>query len=276
MAKKILIADDEEMIREAIKIGLKNEGYELYEAKDGLEALYMAQTIKPDMIILDVMMPGKVGYQVCKELRENPESKDTYIMFLTARGEHARDAVPDVGGDELLAKPFDIKELRQKVKNALEMDDRPLLLDEKNFSMRPEIGSGSAKDKIQAGKSKITKKILIAEDDEDIRAAVRILLTTDECEVYETGDGREALKMAREIKPDLVILDIMMPGRVGYTVCKELKDDPKTKDIYIIFITARETADARKTIDTYGGDAFFKKPFDIDELRDTVREMLGI
>ena len=119
MAKKILIADDEEMIRDVVKLALKNEGYEIYEAKDGVEALNVAKDIKPDLVLLDVTMPGKVGYIVSQELKDNPDTKHAYIIFITARGSKAEDAAMDSGGDETISKPFDIVKLRERVRNAL-------------------------------------------------------------------------------------------------------------------------------------------------------------
>lgn len=121
----------------------------------------------------------------------------------------------------------------------------------------------------------MARKIMIAEDNEDIRTALKILLESDDCEVHEAEDGVKALEMARQIMPDLIVMDVMMPGLVGYRVCKSLKEDPATKDIKIIFLTAREALDAQKTIDRYGGDGYFQKPFDIEQLRKKINQLLG-
>ncbi len=120
MTKKILIAEDDEDIRIAVKILIEQKGREVYEAIDGIKAIEMAKEINPDLIIMDVMMPGKVGYQVCRELKEDPATKNIYIIFLTARGEQAQGAAMACGGDELLTKPFDVDKLRERVNKALE------------------------------------------------------------------------------------------------------------------------------------------------------------
>jgi len=123
MAKKILIADDEMNIRELVKASLKREQFELYEAEDGNEALQKARQIKPDLIVLDVMMPGKVGYEVCEELKSDPETKGIYIIFLTARGGSVAETTGKMqGGDAFMVKPFEPKELREKVRKALGME----------------------------------------------------------------------------------------------------------------------------------------------------------
>ena len=87
--KKVLIADDEEGILEIISYNLTKEGYEIYTAKDGNEALEKAKQLEPDLIILDVMMPYKTGIEVCQILRSLPNFQDTLIIFLTALSDEA-------------------------------------------------------------------------------------------------------------------------------------------------------------------------------------------
>src|SRR5215471_13230129 len=82
--KKILIADDEPDILEIIQYNLQAEGYEVFTAKDGNEALARAKQVMPELIILDIMMPGKTGVEVCEILRTQAAFKDTLIIFLTA------------------------------------------------------------------------------------------------------------------------------------------------------------------------------------------------
>ena len=82
--KKILIADDEPDILEIIQYNLQNEGYDVYTAKDGDDALMKAKQVKPELIILDIMMPKKTGVEVCEILRAQPAFKETLIIFLTA------------------------------------------------------------------------------------------------------------------------------------------------------------------------------------------------
>ena len=120
MARKVLIVDDEEFVRALIKDSLAADGYELYEAPNGVEALELARRIKPDLVILDVMMPGMVGYRVCRELKNDPEMKSAFVLFLTARnGNETESTVIRSGGDDLISKPFDPKDLRARIKAAL-------------------------------------------------------------------------------------------------------------------------------------------------------------
>lgn len=117
--KKILIADDEPDILEIVHYNLKQEGYDVYTAKDGDDALAKAKQLKPDLIILDIMMPRKTGVEVCSLLRGQPAFKDTLIVFLTALSDESSQVDGlDRGADDYISKPISPKVLVSRV-NAL-------------------------------------------------------------------------------------------------------------------------------------------------------------
>ena len=117
--KRILIADDEPDILEIISYNLGKENYEVYTAKDGNEALERAKQLNPDLIILDVMMPGKTGVEVCKILRAQPVFEETLIIFLTALSDEASQIKGlETGADDYVSKPISPKVLVSRV-NAL-------------------------------------------------------------------------------------------------------------------------------------------------------------
>jgi two-component system alkaline phosphatase synthesis response regulator PhoP len=116
---KILIADDEPDIVEIVSYNLRKEGFEVYTAADGNEALQQARQHHPDLIILDIMMPGKTGVEVCQILRTQPEFAQTLIIFLTAvSDETVQIKGLESGADDYVAKPVSPKVLTSKV-NAL-------------------------------------------------------------------------------------------------------------------------------------------------------------
>jgi two-component system, OmpR family, alkaline phosphatase synthesis response regulator PhoP len=118
-AKKILIADDEPDILEIIQYNLQTEGYEIITAKNGNEAIDQAKKYQPDLIILDIMMPGKNGIEVCNILRLQPSFAKTLIIFLTALSDEGTEIRGlESGGDDFLNKPISPKVLLSKV-NAL-------------------------------------------------------------------------------------------------------------------------------------------------------------
>lgn len=115
-AKKILIADDEPDILEIIQYNLKNEGYEVAAAKNGNDALELAKRFNPDLIILDIMMPGKTGIEVCNLLRMQPAFSKTLIIFLTALSDETTEIKGlETGADDYLTKPISPKVLVSKV-----------------------------------------------------------------------------------------------------------------------------------------------------------------
>jgi two-component system, OmpR family, alkaline phosphatase synthesis response regulator PhoP len=117
--KKILIADDEPDILEIIQFNLQNEGYEVFTAKNGDEAIEAAKKNQPALIILDIMMPGKNGIEVCNTLRMQPAFKDTLIIFLSALSDETTEVRGlETGADDYLTKPISPKILTSKV-NAL-------------------------------------------------------------------------------------------------------------------------------------------------------------
>src|SRR5206468_6914785 len=117
--RKVLIADDEPDIIEILKYNLDKEGYQVFTAKDGDEALEKAKIAKPDLVILDMMMPRKNGMEVCEILRAQPAFKDTLIMFLTALSDEATQLKGfHTGADDYVSKPLSPNVFVSKV-NAL-------------------------------------------------------------------------------------------------------------------------------------------------------------
>lgn len=116
----ILLVDDEPDIIEIVRYNLSSEGYKIITAENGKEALKIAKKEKPQLIILDVMMPEMDGIEACEQMRKQPELKDTVIAFLTARGEdYSQMAGFDAGADDYITKPIKPKILTSKVKSLL-------------------------------------------------------------------------------------------------------------------------------------------------------------
>ncbi len=116
--KKILIADDNENIREALTYLLEDEGHTLSVAKDGAEALRKVREVTPDILFLDIMMPEINGYDVCRTIKNDPDLKKTYIIMLTAKGQaDEQERCREIGADEYVVKPFSPMEIFAKINN---------------------------------------------------------------------------------------------------------------------------------------------------------------
>src|ERR1051325_9107038 len=140
---KILLVDDEPDILEFISYNLKKEGYRVVCAPNGAEALAVAKKEMPDLVILDIMMPGMDGIETCREIRENEQLKDILVIFLTARNEdYSQIAGFEVGADDFINKPVRPRVLLSRIKAVLRRNDRSL-----SASSKEEVMSGLKIDK---------------------------------------------------------------------------------------------------------------------------------
>ncbi|GCE10388.1 response regulator transcription factor [Tengunoibacter tsumagoiensis] len=122
---KVLVVDDEDNIIELIRLGLRYEGFQVEVASDGEQGIAAAQRINPDLVILDVMMPGIDGLEVCRRLRANPTTRDVPVLMLTAKDEVGdRILGLQTGADDYLTKPFDFYELLERIKAILRRQSR--------------------------------------------------------------------------------------------------------------------------------------------------------
>jgi len=144
MSSKILVVDDEADIVEFISYNLEKEGYTVQSARNGLEAVEKASSFRPDLIVLDVMMPQLDGIEACRKIRENPELSITFIMFLTARDEeYSEIAGFDAGGDDYVFKPIKPRALLSRVnaimkrKNAQQESDVAEVLNHGDLEVNP-------------------------------------------------------------------------------------------------------------------------------------------
>lgn len=121
MSATVLIADDEPNILISLEFLLKREGYDVKLARDGQEAIDAIVELHPDLVLLDVMMPRKTGFDVCQEVRAHEAVKDTRILMLTAKGRDTDVAKGlALGANAYMTKPFSTKELVDKVRELLE------------------------------------------------------------------------------------------------------------------------------------------------------------
>lgn len=153
-SSKILIVDDEKDIIEFLQYNFEKEGFNVFTARNGSDGKTLAIKEKPDLILLDIMMPGIDGVELCKELREMPEFENTLILFLTARGEdYSQIAGFEVGADDYITKPIRPRVLIARVKAMLkrksktqpdenkidlnavviDMDKREVIIDDKSI-----------------------------------------------------------------------------------------------------------------------------------------------
>jgi two-component system, OmpR family, phosphate regulon response regulator PhoB len=118
-------------------------------------------------------------------------------------------------------------------------------------------------------------RILVVEDEDNIAIALDYIMTREGYDHDRIASGAEALGRIRETRPDLVLLDVMLPVVSGYEICQDIRLDPTLADVKILMMTAQGSAIGRKKGLALGADGFISKPFGINELRDEVRRLLG-
>jgi DNA-binding response OmpR family regulator len=121
VSKTVLVCDDERFILESVTWVVRQEGYGVLTAEDGEQALVRARSEHPDLMLLDIMLPGKTGFEVCRELKADPETSGIYIVLLTCLGQESdREEAERCGADEFLTKPFSPRHLRRRLHEVLD------------------------------------------------------------------------------------------------------------------------------------------------------------
>ncbi len=125
MSRRILIVDDEPNIVTSLEFLMRKSDYEVLVARNGVEALRLAESFRPDLVLLDVMMPQRSGFEVCQKIRENPALRDVKIIMLTAKGRDVeKEKGLDLGANTYVTKPFSTKELMNTVRGLLPRSER--------------------------------------------------------------------------------------------------------------------------------------------------------
>jgi DNA-binding response OmpR family regulator len=250
--EKILIVDDETHIVRILKNYLKSESYDVYTATNGLDAIQKVMEVNPRIVLLDIIIPGMGGIDVLKEIKKiNPK---TAVFMITAviDDELAKRAL-QCGADDYITKPFNIvsigKRIRIKMLELLHSEDE----DENEEEKTP---------------ASPAKKILLIDDEADFcRALKKGLEMKGNFSVLTATGADEGILLAKIQKPDVILLDIMMPDKAGTAVAEELLADPATSSIPIIFVTAIvKENEIKKRDGLVGGHVFMAKPVIIDEL----------
>jgi adenylate cyclase len=200
----VLVIDDDATARELIADHLKAEGFSVVAAAGGVEGLKLAKELRPTAITLDVMMPDLDGWSVLAALRKDPELADIPVIMITIVDEHRRGIA--LGAAGYLTKPIDRERLHRLVTRF-------------RASTPP-------------------TRVLLVEDDAVQRERMRGWLEGPQWAVREAENGREALKRIREDKPDVILLDLMMPEMDGFAVVAALQKEAAWRDIPVIVITS--------------------------------------
>lgn len=240
-SKRILVVEDEPDIAELIRYHLEGNGYRVTTVARGEEALAKAGQEKPDLITLDLLLPDMDGFEVLQRLKSDQETADIPVVIVSI--------VPDrkdgfrLGAVDYVTKPIDEGKLLSA------------------------IGAVLPKREV----------ILVVDDDRDTAGLIQEVLNQAGFTVQTASNGLEALALARQEQPGLILLDLKMPKLDGYEVLKRLKRDRATQNIPVIVVTGSVTDEEvkRKRVLALGAAQFLTKPFAIDDLVGEIKRVLA-
>ena len=204
----VLIVDDDPDIVEGITAILETRDYRLASAGDGIVCMHLIHEETPDLLILDMMMPRMDGFAVIRELRGDPKYVGLPIIILTTVIE-------------------DAAYRRYELETGLAMD------------VQAYIEKPTPPDELLRHVTAVVELpyIIVADDDPDIVAALTTVLESNPYQVSTASDGQTCLDLVRKRKPDLLILDLLMPRMDGFAVIRELRSEPQLADLPIIILT---------------------------------------
>jgi len=242
--KKVLVVDDEPNIRELLKYELASEGYEVLEASTGEETIEIARREHPAMITLDVMMPGIDGFDVLSVLSHDRDTADIPVILVSVIDD--REKGFRLGAVDYLVKPIDRKEFIESIHRVSAQLD----------GSRP-------------------RKVLVVDDDHDINEALQTILRAEGFEVLSAYDGETAIDQVLASQPDLVVLDLKLPGISGYEVMRRLKAVDASKSTPIVVMTASDLGRGNTRSLALGASEYLTKPFSKDQFLETLKGLLA-
>lgn len=258
--KRILMMEDELILGEIIIKKLMSEGYEAILATDGESGMKKARELVPDLILLDLMMPKKSGEEVLAELRQDEILKHIPVIVISNSGQQSEiEKVVMLGvKDYIIKAQFSPEEVMQKVRKYLNME-------------YTEKSSEAVKENI------ISKdiKILLAEDDKFLSSLVAQRLTKEGYKIFSATDGKQVLKIFEENRPDLILLDIIMPEMNGIEVLKNLRSNDANKDVIIVvFSNLGQDHEIEEAKNAGADDFLVKVNFTLKEVVEKINNLL--
>ena len=245
MAKKILMVEDEEIMIDLLQRKIAQEGYEIKVARNGEEGLAVMKEEKPDLVLLDIIMPKMGGFEVMEKMQGDKDLKKIPVIVISNSGQPVEiDRAQKMGAKDWLIKTeFDPQEVIEKIKN-------------KSAKIMP-------------------KTILIVEDDKFLRELIAQKLTKEGYPLSEAIDGEEGIKKIKEEKPSLVLLDLILPGIDGFEVLSQMKEDPSVSSIPVIILSnLGQKEDGEKGLKLGAVDYLIKAHFTPGEIIEKIKAVL--
>ncbi len=272
--KKILIIEDEKALLDILSDKLKQEGFDVSGAGDGEEGLEKMRQERPDLILLDIVMPKVGGMEVLEVIHNDDDLNDIPIIVISNSGQPVEiEKARGLGARDFLIKAeFDPREVVDKVHNMLGGS-----IAENNHAAA-EAGGGKSKE-ARAAKDTSQKAgkhtVLVVEDDQFLRDLIIRKLEEEDFNTVQAIDGEEGVRLIREKNPDIVLLDLILPGIDGFEVLKQAKADVSISAIPIIILSnLGQKDDIDRGLQLGAKDYLIKAHFTPGEIVKKVKDIL--
>jgi len=239
-APTVLVVDDDQTVREVIERHLTREGFAVVTASGGQEGLRLARELHPAAITLDVMMADLDGWTVLAAIKGDPELADIPVILVSIVDEKKRGYA--LGATDYLVKPVDRAQLSGVLRNIC---------------------------------GAVGRQVLLVDDDDMMRRGMRLALEKDGWEVDEAENGRVALARLAETRPDIIMLDLMMPEMDGFEFLVEMRARAEWRDIPVLVVTAKDlTAEERSRLNGDVERVLQKGSSELDEMLQEISRLL--
>jgi CheY-like chemotaxis protein len=239
-----LVIEDSAQAAELLRLYIESAGYRVEIARNGSDAVDMAKRLHPHVITLDLMLPGKDGWQVMKELKRHPLCKHIPVIIVSIVDE--KNLGFSLGAVEYFVKPVN----REELVHAL---DRVHILPVRDHH---------------------APTVLVIDDDHAAADLIQVILENEGYRVLKAFEGKDGLDVALRERPDVVILDLLMPGMSGFAVAQQMKQVPATRNIPIIVLTSMDVdEDVQEQLGSYVSALVSKASF---TKKDLLREIANV
>lgn len=270
---QILVVDDNPEALHLLVDILTDTGYDVRAAPSGELALWSALLHPPDLIALDVRMPGLDGFETCRALKRQECTAGVPVIFISGASDvNDRLAGFDAGGVDFIVKPYAAAEVLARIGTHMRMALAAKQLLARRAAAQVSLETASATTPATARSA----EILVVEDTPESLQLLSAVLADAGYVVREAANGELALWTASKRPPDLILLDIRMPGMNGFDVCRCLKADPATAGIPVIFISAMSDIEDKAEGFSVGAVDFITKPFAEQEVIARVKSHLRL
>lgn len=287
--KRIIIVEDDAVLRDVLAEKLQKSGYIVDTAQDGIVAMEKIHAVKPDCVLLDILMPRKSGIEVLEDMHADPSLSSIPVIIISNSGQPVEiKRAQELGAREFLIKAvFDPNEVIEKVEKVLAGGAKAA---QGEWGVRTQnvTGAGAAEHPIekptvaQAAESvaKATAEgkafVLVIEDDKFLRELLVRKLASEGFDVQNAIDAEAAFTILEERKPKIILCDLILPGVDGFEILKRIKADPKIADVPVVILSnLGQKEDLDKAMALGAKDFMVKANFTLDEIVTKVRSIVG-